>query len=74
MKKVFNGMVNFHALGIKKHLLALALCTGVAIGTIAEVHATSPNHNPPSLKSNAPNVYIVKTWGYFMGYFRTFSK
>lgn len=50
MKKVFNGMVNFHALGIKKHLLALALCTGVAIGTIAEVHATSPNHNPPSLK------------------------
>ncbi|MFX5835041.1 LysM peptidoglycan-binding domain-containing protein [Acinetobacter baumannii] len=60
MKKVFNGMVNFHALGIKKHLLALALCTGVAIGTIAEVHATSPNHNPPSLKSNAPNVYVVK--------------
>ncbi len=53
-------MVNFHALGIKKHLLALALCTGVAIGTIAEVHATSPNHNPPSLKSNAPNVYVVK--------------
>ncbi|WP_227548484.1 hypothetical protein, partial [Acinetobacter baumannii] len=27
MKKGFNGMVNFHALGIKTHLLALAFCT-----------------------------------------------
>jgi len=60
MKKVFNGMAEFHALGIKKHLLALALCTTVALGTVAEVHAASPNHNPPSLKSNAPNVYVVK--------------
>lgn len=54
MKKVFDGMVQFHALGIKKHLLALALCTGVAFGTVAEVHAASPNHNPPSLKAMHP--------------------
>lgn len=53
-------MVEFHALGIKKHLLAFALFTGVAMGTVAEVHAASPNHNPPSLKSNAPHVYVVK--------------
>ncbi len=73
-EKGFNGMVNFHALGIKKHLLALALCTGVAIGTIAEVHATSPNHNPPSLKSNAPNVYVVKRGITLWDISRTFSK
>ncbi|KQQ68289.1 LysM peptidoglycan-binding domain-containing protein [Acinetobacter sp. Leaf130] len=60
MKKVFNGMDEFHALGIKKHLLAFALFTGVVMGTVAEVHAASPNHNPPSLKSNAPHVYVVK--------------
>ena len=60
MKKVFDGMVQFHALGIKKHLLALALFTGVAFSTLAETYAASPNHNPPSLKSNAPHVYVVK--------------
>ncbi|MBJ8435180.1 LysM peptidoglycan-binding domain-containing protein [Acinetobacter pittii] len=60
MKKVFDGMVQFHALGIKKHLLALALFTGVVFSTVAETYAASPNHNPPSLKSNAPHVYVVK--------------
>ncbi len=50
MKKVFDGMVQFHALGIKKHLLALALFTGVAFSTVAETYAASPNHNPPLLK------------------------
>ncbi|MDR0071450.1 LysM peptidoglycan-binding domain-containing protein, partial [Acinetobacter sp. 11520] len=28
--------------------------------TVAETYAASPNHNPPSLKSNAPHVYVVK--------------
>ena len=60
MKKVFNGMLEFHALGIKKHLHALAICTSVGLGMMTGAQAASPNHNPPALKSNAPHVYVVK--------------
>ena len=60
MKKVFNGIVNFHATGFKKQVLALALCLSASVAYIDSAVAASPNHNPPALKANAPNVYVVK--------------
>lgn len=48
-------------LGFKKQILALAVCFGVGLGTISIAEAApSRNVNPPALKVNAPNVYIVK--------------
>ena len=52
-------MVQFHALGIKSIYLLWHFYR-VAFSTLAETYAASPNHNPPSLKSNAPHVYVVK--------------
>ena len=61
MKKVLKGMPNFYALGFKKQLLALAVCLSmnVAVISVAEA-APARNINPPALKANAPQVYVVK--------------
>ena len=60
MKKVFNGIVNFRATGFKKQVLAVALCLSASVAYIDSTVAASPNQNPPSLKANAPQVYVVK--------------
>lgn len=61
MKKVLKGMPNFYALGFKKQLLALTVCLSmnVAVISVAEA-APARNINPPALKANAPQVYVVK--------------
>ena len=59
MKKVFKGSA-VAALGFKKHLVALAICTGLGMTTLQMAEAASPNTNPPALKASAPNVYVVK--------------
>ncbi len=61
MKKVLKGTSRFRVLGLKQHTLALAVCLGVGFAsmTLAEA-APSRNSNPPALKANAPNVYVVK--------------
>ncbi|MCO8094068.1 LysM peptidoglycan-binding domain-containing protein [Acinetobacter lwoffii] len=61
MKKVLKGMPFFSALGFKNQMLALAVCVGVSMGTIHSAEAApARNVNPPALKANAPNVYVVK--------------
>ncbi len=60
MKKVLTGMPSFNALGLKKQLLALAVCMGVGLVQLDTAQAASPNVNPPALKASAPNVYVVK--------------
>jgi hypothetical protein len=59
MKKVLNGIPSFHALGLKKQLIAAAICAGLGM-SINLTHAASPNANPPSVKAGAPHVYVVK--------------
>lgn len=56
MKKISKGT----ALGLKKHVLAVALGVGLGLGSISIVNAASPNTPPPSLKANAPHVYVVR--------------
>ena len=60
MKKVFKGIVNFHATGFKKHVLAIALCVSAGVAYMDVAVAASPNQNPPALKTSAPYVYVVK--------------
>ena len=60
MKKVFKGIVNFHATGFKKHVLAIALCVSAGVDYMDVAVAASPNQNPPALKASAPYVYVVK--------------
>ena len=61
MKKVLKGMPFFSAPGFKKHVLVLAVCMGLGLGTIHTAGAApTRNVNPPSLKANAPQVYVVK--------------
>ena len=61
MKKVLKGMPTFSALGFKKQLLALAICVSVGAGIVTTAEAApARNVNPPALKANAPQVYIVK--------------
>ncbi len=60
MKKVLTGMPSFSALGLKKQLLALAVCMGVGLVQLDTAEAASRNNNPPALKASAPNVYVVK--------------
>lgn len=59
MKKVLNGIHSFHALGLKKQLIAAAICAGLGM-SVNIAHAASPNVNPPSVKVGAPHVYVVK--------------
>lgn len=59
MKKVLNGIHSFHALGLKKQLIAVAICAGLGM-TVNITHAASPNVSPPSVKAGAPQVYVVK--------------
>ena len=59
MKKVLNGIPSFHALGLKKQLIAAAICAGLGM-SINLTHAASPNATPPSVKTGAPHVYVVK--------------
>lgn len=60
MKKVFKGILNFHATGFKKHVLAIALCVSAGVAYMDVAVAASPNQNPPALKASAPYVYVVK--------------
>ncbi|RSE30516.1 LysM peptidoglycan-binding domain-containing protein [Acinetobacter junii] len=59
MKKVLNGIHSFHALGLKKQLIAVAICAGLGM-TVNITHAASPNVSPASVKAGAPHVYVVK--------------
>lgn len=59
MKKFLNGIHSFHALGLKKQLIAVAICAGLGM-TVNITHAASPNVSPPSVKAGAPHVYVVK--------------
>jgi hypothetical protein len=43
---------------LKRHTIALAMCVGLGLGLSLEVQAKNPA--PPSLRADAPNVYIVK--------------
>ena len=61
MKKVFNDTALFGVLGFKKAALTLAVCLSLGVGLLSTAQAApARNNNPPSLKANAPNVYIVK--------------
>lgn len=61
MKKVLKGMPSFNALGLKKQLLALAVCVSVGAGMVSVAEAApARNVNPPALKAGAPQVYVVK--------------
>ena len=61
MKKVLKDSAIFRVLGFKQQILAVAICTSLGLGMIGTAHAApARNVNPPALKSNAPNVYIVK--------------
>ena len=40
MKKVLNGIHSFHALGLKKQLIAVAICAGLGM-TVNITHAAS---------------------------------
>ncbi|RKG29239.1 LysM peptidoglycan-binding domain-containing protein [Acinetobacter tianfuensis] len=61
MKKVLKGMPFFSALGFKKQILALAVCTSLGLGVMTAAEAApARNVNPPSLKAGAPQVYVVK--------------
>nr|WP_174506949.1 LysM peptidoglycan-binding domain-containing protein [Acinetobacter sp. Marseille-Q1620] len=59
MNSIFKG-IHFNALGLKKYTLMLAVCAGIGLVPTYSIQAASPNINPPSLKANAPHVYIVK--------------
>ncbi|ENW96867.1 MULTISPECIES: LysM peptidoglycan-binding domain-containing protein [unclassified Acinetobacter] len=59
MKKVLNGIHSFHALGLKKQLIAVAICAGLGM-SVNIAHAASPNVSPPAVKAGAPHVYVVK--------------
>ncbi len=42
-------------------MLALAVCGSVGAGVISTAQAApTRNYNPPALKANGPNVYVVK--------------
>ncbi|AXY61473.1 LysM peptidoglycan-binding domain-containing protein [Acinetobacter sp. WCHAc010052] len=61
MKKVLKGIPSFNALGLKKQLLALAICVSVGAGMVSVAEAApARNVNPPALKAGAPQVYVVK--------------
>ena len=61
MKKVLTDTAIFRVLGFKQQLLAVAICTTLGLGIINTAQAApARNVNPPALKANAPNVYIVK--------------
>ena len=61
MKKVLTDTAIFRVLGFKQQLLAVAICTSLGLGMISVAQAAPVrNVNPPALKANAPNVYIVK--------------
>jgi len=61
MKKVFKGTSFFRALGFKKQILTFVIYFSVGLGLIS-ITAAAPirNQSPPTLKANAPNVYVVK--------------
>ncbi|KAA8732087.1 LysM peptidoglycan-binding domain-containing protein [Acinetobacter qingfengensis] len=42
----------------KQHLLALAMCVG--LGLVGAQSVSAKNINPPSLRADAPHVYVVK--------------
>ncbi len=61
MKKVLTDTAIFRVLGFKQHLLAVAVCASLGLGMMATAEAApARNVNPPALKANAPNVYVVK--------------
>ncbi|MEB3754929.1 LysM peptidoglycan-binding domain-containing protein [Acinetobacter sp. MD2(2019)] len=59
MKKVLVGKNHFSGNAVKKHLAALMLGLSVSTAFIGATHA-SPNTTPPSIKANAPHVYVVR--------------
>ncbi|WP_407412541.1 LysM peptidoglycan-binding domain-containing protein [Acinetobacter sp.] len=61
MKKVLTDTAIFRVLGFKQHVLAVAVCASLGLGMIATAEAApARNVNPPVLKADAPNVYVVK--------------
>ncbi len=43
---------------LKQHMIALAICAGLGMGF--SIEAQAKNVSPPSLRTDAPNVYVVK--------------
>lgn len=61
MKKGLNGTSFSRALGFQKQFLLFTLYIGMGVCLISTVHAApARNINPPSLKADAPHIYIVK--------------
>ncbi|ALH94624.1 LysM peptidoglycan-binding domain-containing protein [Acinetobacter equi] len=61
MKKGLNGTSFISALGFQKYFLLLALIISVGLSISSNIYADiARNINPPTLKANAPNVYLVK--------------
>ncbi|MFC3903015.1 LysM domain-containing protein [Acinetobacter marinus] len=57
MTKVLHNQANIKTI-FKRGALAVALCMGLGLGVAVETQAKNPT--PPSLRADAPNVYIVK--------------
>ena len=57
MTKVLHNQANIKTI-FKRGALAVALCMGLGLGVAVETQAKNPT--PPSLRGDAPNVYIVK--------------
>ena len=47
MKKVLNGIPSFHALGLKKQLIAAAICAGLGMSiNLTQQQALTQTHHP----------------------------
>ena len=65
MTKVLHNQTSMTTV-LKRGVLAVAMSVGLGLGVAVEAQAKNPT--PPSLRGDAPNVYIVKKgdtlWGY----------
>ena len=59
MRKLFARTKLLGTLGMNKHGLALVICMSAGLYTSTTI-AASPNATPPSIRVNAPHVYVVK--------------
>lgn len=60
MRKFLNDIQSFQNLGFKQLNKAVALLATLGFMGINSVSAATPNVPPPSIKANAPHVYVVK--------------
>lgn len=60
MRKFLNDIQSFQNLGFKQLNKAVAVSATLGFMGINSVSAATPNVPPPSIKANAPHVYVVK--------------